>query len=71
MRNFPIVPAEQQIPRTADELSKLYKSNDGVHTYHTKQGWKANKVENGQYVKWTTNGFETPEEAVENLYENL
>jgi len=67
MRNFPIVPLEQQVPLTAEELSKSWKSNDGVHTYHTKQGWKATMIKDGEYVKWTTDGYVTPEEAIENL----
>jgi hypothetical protein len=67
MRNFPLVPKEQQAPRTADELSKLWSSNDGVHTFESKGGFKATKVENGQYVKWTTDSYPTPEEAIKNL----
>lgn len=67
MRNFPIVPKEQQAPLTAEEISKLQKSNDGVHTFEAKGGFKATKVENGQYVKWTTDAYPTAEEAIKNL----
>lgn len=67
MRNFPLVPKEQQIPRTAEELSNLWSRNDGVHTYETKDGWKATKVKNGEYVKWSSKGYTTKEEAIENL----
>jgi hypothetical protein len=67
MRNFPIVPQEYQIPKTENELGKKWSRNDGVHTYETKDGWKATKVEGGEYVKWSSQGYATPEEAVENL----
>jgi hypothetical protein len=67
MRNFPIVPGQHQIPKTADELGKGWNRNDGIHTYETKEGWKATKVKNGEYVKWSSKGYATKEEAVENL----
>jgi hypothetical protein len=67
MRNFPIVPQEWQAPKTENNLGENWNRNDGIHTYETKEGWKATKVKNGEYVKWSSKGYTTKEEAVENL----
>lgn len=65
MRNFAIV--LNQDPKSYLDLGKDWNRNDGVHTYETKDGWKATQVKNGEYVKWSSKGYETKEEAIENL----
>jgi hypothetical protein len=65
MRNFPI--QKNQEAKILEELGKKWDRKDGVHTYLTKDGWKATMVKDGQYVKWTKDGHETPEAAAESL----
>lgn len=65
MRNFPL--QKNQAGKLLSELGKTWDRNDGEHVFQTDKGWKATKVKNGQYVKWTESAYPTREEALQNL----
>ena len=70
MRNFPIVPTEQQASLTEDQLKELMENDTRREAFKSDVTgkWKAYQKVNGQYTKWTEGqGYDTPEEALNNL----
>lgn len=66
MRNFPI--QANQNPVSASDLAKPEKGTVKEAFKSSVTGkWKAFKKVDGQYVDWTSQGFDTPEEALQAL----
>jgi hypothetical protein len=66
MRNFPI--QANQNPVSPSDLSKPEKGTVKEAFVSSVTGkWKAYKKVDGDYVKWTTESYSTPEEALASL----
>ena len=66
MRNYPFPPAEQQVAVTEEQLQQLVSNDSGREAFKSDVTgeWKAFEKRNGQYTKWTQQGYASPEEAL-------